>query len=595
MNGIDKLVIVALTGYTSLVQDFHFVIHAAEWKIWMLRLSPSSEDLKSSLKLKEVQLKLDECKAVIEQALAEVELKFPKSIFDNIDMSVPEEGGTEMNESEPAIDAESASQFIASAEDRSSERLEVQSSIPELSPPTSPAPGAKFQDKAEMESNYNESLDAFSQSTPFSPGQASVQRKGIKKEMMRLFKISTGAGPASETRSQPSTVNRDTSEIIPLLTSVPREPKHSLLLLFRLELPKVLGTVTRIAVNADGWIAGCTVHGEIFVFSKIPYSRFPDAMTRGHDGGVVSLMWLSLMDFRSFFITTGTDKKSLLWEVTADGIEGPHFEIHHPAVPSCCCEHPVNKDIVIFGLLDSTFAMYKIERADESARLTALGIGGSVTKPITALCVSPDGRRLVIGSSVGTIALFDLNTMSLDVEVDCRNRQGKTSTGRKVVGLHWSRDSTCVLVTSCDSRIRVVLVSDLSRRTKFKSPLFVNENLFLAASFGPPVDERIICVSETGNLCIWSLHTRSETNERCLHCNLVTGNLVNKLEKSNVAHPEITASAIIPATHPYCTTIQEKTFALGDAFNDGVALVVCDTTGNIRIFAELFFQPSCLI
>jgi hypothetical protein len=71
--------------------------------------------------------------------------------------------------------------------------------------------------------------------------------------------------------------------------------------------------------------------------------------------------------------------------------------------------------------------------------------------------------------------------------------------------------------------------------------------------------------------------------------------LVTKLDKNNHGHPEITACAVIPYNNAYCTAVQERSFALSDAFNNGLAVIVCDTTGNIRIFAELFFQPSCLI
>jgi WD40 repeat protein len=196
---------------------------------------------------------------------------------------------------------------------------------------------------------------------------------------------------------------------------------------------------------------------------------------------------------------------------------------------------------------------------------------------------------------VGTRGFIDLNTMSLDAEVDCRNRQGKTSTGRKVVGLNWSKDSTCVLVSSCDSRIRVVLVSDLSRRTKFKSNFYVNENIFLSAVFGPPDDERIVAVSESGHLCIWNLHTSSKTNESCTHCSLIDGGVVSKVDKDkpNTIAAEITSAALVPASDPFCDAFQAKTFALGDGFKrqNDMAFVVSDTSGTIRIFAELY-TPS---
>ena len=567
----------------------------------MLRLSPTNAGLNTSIRLKDVQSKLEECRGKLKVALSEIDERFPRSIFDSIEIPV-DEGLTEMNESEAGADNETLSQFNRTIDDRNSDSLDYQSSVPEMTPPTSPAPMKR--EPLDTESNPG-SGDYASHLPPLSPnGNAGKEKGTIRNEMMKLFKITTGGSGSMEVKSQiSSTGSRETNETLPLVTSVPREPKHSLLMLFRLELPKSLGTVSRIAVNSDGQIAGCTIHGEMFVFSNVPYSRYPDSVTRGHDGGVVSLIWMPGPDLRSFFITNGTDKKTLIWQVSDRGIDGPHCEVKQPAVPTSCCVHPVNKDIIFVGLLDNTLAMYKVERVPESendggdmlVRIVPLGIGATFTKPITSMSVSHNGRRLAVGSSVGTVGIFDLNTMSLDVEVDCRNRQGKTSAGRKVVGLDWSQDSTCVLVSSCDSRLRVVLVSDLSRRTKFKSNFFVNENLFLSAVFGPPDDGRIVGISESGNLCIWKLHTGSDTNENCAHCNLVEASAVKKMDKdkSSSAVVEVTAAVLVDATDPFCDAIQAKTFAIGESFQRGydMAFVTCDTTGTIRIFAELF-RPS---
>jgi len=566
--------------------------------ISMLRLSPTNAGLITSIRLQDVHSKLDECRSKLTSAITEIEDRFPRSIFDSIDIPL-EEGHTEMNESEGGAENETLSQFNRTIDDKNSEPNDYQSSLHEITPPVSPAPTKR--EPLEMESNPG-SNDYANHLPPLSPNAQTLKERGtIRNEMMKLFKITTGGSGSMEVKSQiSSTGSRELNEVLPLVTSVPREPRHSVLMLFRLELPKSLGTVTRLAVNANGQIAGCTTHGEMFVFSNLPYSRYPDSVTRGHDGGIVSLMWMPASDMRSFFITNGTDKKTLIWQVTERGIDGPHCEIKQPAVPTSCCVHPVNKDIIFVGLLDNTLAMYKVERVPESendggdllVRIVPLGIGATFTKPITSMSVSHDGRRLAVGSSVGTVGIFDLNTMSLDVEVDCRNRQGKTSAGRKVVGLDWSQDSTCVLVSSCDSRLRVVLVSDLSRRTKFKSNFFLSENLFLSAAFGPPDDGRIVGISESGNLCIWKLHTSSDTNENCSHCNLVDASAVTKQvkDKSSTSAVELTASVLVDATDPFCDAIQAKTFAIGESFQRGyeMAFVTCDTTGTIRIFAELF-------
>lgn len=526
----------------------------------MLRPTQSNDDFASSLRLKQVQEKLDECRAKIATALTEMEVKFPKSIFDNIDAN-RDDFVADLNGSEAPNETEDGSILNQSMDDRVSVDLtDGQTSIPETSPPASPFP------KGGLEKDLSEG-------GKFSPGTTDSKKSTIKHEMMKLFKASTGIGGGDQ-KSQVS-VSKDVKDVIPLVTSIPRDPTHAFLLLVSLQLPKEIGIVSRLAVNADGFIAGGTVSGEVILFNKVPYSRSPDAMTRGHDGGVTSLLWLT----GGIFITNGTDKKTLLWQSVPHGIDGPHQEVAHSSIPTCCCAHPVNKDIVIMGFLDNTISMYKIEWSlgGQVIRINTVGIGSSFTKPITAISVSPDAKRLVVGSSLGTIGIYDLSTMSLDVEVDCRNRQGSTSHGRKVVGLSWSRDSACVAVSSCDSRIRVVLISDLSRRTKFKSVShFVNENLFLSGLFAPPEDERIVAVSESGHLCSWQLHTSSATNHKCLHCHLASSSVVSLHDKSKASPSscEIVASVILPASDPFCESVQAKMFTLGDGFQKGSGIAV---------------------
>lgn len=575
----------------------------------------------ASLQVKHVNERLADCRNVIDASLKEMDSRFPKSIFDQSDQN----GGISMDLPEFRDDMNDDLSY-ADEETFGEPTVERRSPSPDHAEDNS---SGRVQDHLHLDvaSSYLPSETSYP-IAPLSPGQSEVRsgmtsshrrRSLIKNEMLKIFKLATGGDTVSDGRSGPiaNSTNVNTgkngpsviSDCIPIVTAIPRVPQHCYLQLFRLQIPSVLGTVVRIVGNGDGKIAGCTVHGEIFLFSRLPYSRHPDAITRGHDGGIVSLTWLSSPGLRSLFVTTGTDRKILLWEASSDnGIEGPHCELRFASVPTCCCVH---RDVLIFGFLDNSFSTYKVEKTDPPAgaaggqlsaiyKLTlARGSTTSFTKPITAISVSPDGRKLAVGSTTGTIGLFDLSTMSLDVEVDCRNRSGSTSNGRKVVGLNWSQDSTCVVISSCDSRVRIVLVSDLSRRTKFKSKQYTTENLFLGSMFGPPNDGRIIGVSESGHACIWSLHSSSHTNEKCLHANLInlsiTGGKKRVSEFGNRAgNAEITAAHVINPFDDYCGSIQTRVFDLGEGFNPqaGHFIVCCDTSGSIGVFAELF-TPLC--
>ena len=493
-----------------------------------------------SMRLKEVHEKLSDCRSIIHDALVEIEEKFPKSIFDNVE---PETYSPEMYQVDEDYQTQSDDKL---EEDMISETpFDQESAVLTSSPPLSPT------------------ASNFTTERPLSP------ETGRRLGMLRMFKISTGS---SQLVGRPF---GDSS--IPMVTSLPRDPvPHCMLHLYKLELPKSLGVVVRLAASEQGYLAGCTVHGELFAFTRLPFSRHPDSIvTRGHDSAVTSIVWVS----RDFFLTSGADRKTLLWQVSPGGlIEGPQVELVHSgesAIPTCCSVHPINRDIVIIGFLDHSFAMFKVVLSGGPS-LAPLGISASFPKPITSLSVSPNGRRLAVGSSAGTVGLFDLNTLSLDVEVDCRNRSGPTSGGRKVTNLDWSPDSTCIAVSSCDSRIRIILVSDLSRRTKFKSIFFTSENLFLGSVFD---DERVLSVSENGHFCSWNIHIGNKTNDSCLRCDL----LASHQDKDSLT--QIVASLLLAPSSGWAHVVQDTLVSMGPHL--ATFVVSADNRGVIRIFAEL--------
>ena len=47
-------------------------------------------------------------------------------------------------------------------------------------------------------------------------------------------------------------------------------------------------------------------------------------------------------------------------------------------------------------------------------------------------------------------------------KVDCRNRRGKSSKGRKVTGFHFINNGEDLLVTTNDSRLRLIHMDDFS-------------------------------------------------------------------------------------------------------------------------------------
>eukprot|EP00826_Nyctotherus_ovalis_P023291 TRINITY_DN178_c0_g2_i11.p1 TRINITY_DN178_c0_g2~~TRINITY_DN178_c0_g2_i11.p1 ORF type:complete len:187 (+),score=43.85 TRINITY_DN178_c0_g2_i11:601-1161(+) len=113
---------------------------------------------------------------------------------------------------------------------------------------------------------------------------------------------------------------------------------------------------------------------------------------------------------------------------------------------------------------------------------------------------SPDGEKLLVGSFKGKCFIYSLDNSGLHYTsvMTCKNRYGRYSGGRKVVGIHFISNSE-VLITTADSRLRLMNLDDFSQRYKYKG--HVNTQVQMAATMG---EEHVICGSEDGKVCVWN-------------------------------------------------------------------------------------------
>jgi len=88
---------------------------------------------------------------------------------------------------------------------------------------------------------------------------------------------------------------------------------------------------------------------------------------------------------------------------------------------------------------------------------------------VTSMQFSPDGRKLLVGLYKGQCFIFTIDSlkyfsrnnsnsikrMSYISVINCRNRYGSYSDGRKVTGIHFINNSEA-LVTTADHRLRII-------------------------------------------------------------------------------------------------------------------------------------------
>jgi hypothetical protein len=113
---------------------------------------------------------------------------------------------------------------------------------------------------------------------------------------------------------------------------------------------------------------------------------------------------------------------------------------------------------------------------------------------------------VVAGLYDGQCFFYLEKRMRYYTQIECRNRSGRNSKGKKVTGLRFSASGHELLVTTNDSRLRFIRMDDFSMVWKYKG-LRNKEQGKIAASLDD-AGEIIVCGSQTSEVFTW--RTRNE-------------------------------------------------------------------------------------
>ena len=344
-----------------------------------------------------------------------------------------------------------------------------------------------------------------------------------------------------------------------------------------LEWDRTFRVATRVALDPyrAETIAVGTLSGAILVwkFPEVGSVRLAaEQILLTHNQGISALLCVSGGEY---LVSASIDETLAVWRPSQSS--RPVHECRVQSSVASMVLHPHIASIVITAAVDGSVRFFSLPKLKQLMETVRYG------DPLTCLSVSPDGCTLAAGSSFGILVLYSLQSLRLDAEIDCRNRRGATSNGRNIVGLDWSRDSQFICVSSLDSRVRVVHLTDLSRRTKFKADThsrYVNENLFNAACFSNK-ERRVIAVSESGNICAWDVHLAIDTNSVCTTCQIPGRQDLGSPGTATHVQPQITASHIVKRLS---TTLARE---LNLPSTEYTLVITADTNHNISILVEL--------
>eukprot|EP00922_Rhytidocystis_sp_ex-Travisia-forbesii_P025163 GHVS01036959.1.p1 GENE.GHVS01036959.1~~GHVS01036959.1.p1 ORF type:complete len:636 (-),score=73.92 GHVS01036959.1:2359-4191(-) len=260
------------------------------------------------------------------------------------------------------------------------------------------------------------------------------------------------------------------------------------------------------------WLAVGTQKGSIFLWflddrpeASWLTSDKPRLRLAGHRDSIINLHWAPTAK-TSRLLSTSLDKTIRLWRPDK-GFVYAVATLNCSDWPTSACFHPLLKDIIFCGSLDATVQVWRLHPLAAEGKSVRRYEGRvieymKVAELVTCLSISPNGCILAVGFRHGAVAFYDAKSLKYRSEVDCRNRRGKNAKGRKVTGLQWDKYGSSLIVTTNDSRIRMLDMNDLSCVAKLKG--HVNDQIMLTAQFTPS-QQQVVCGSENGWVHMWDV------------------------------------------------------------------------------------------
>ena len=229
------------------------------------------------------------------------------------------------------------------------------------------------------------------------------------------------------------------------------------------------------------------------LFNPSPYRTY-----LGHTRPVVDLSWSRS---GTHFISASMDKTAILWKTDHPS---QLFRFSHPDIVSAVSFNPYvrdrqNANFFISGCFDKMIRVWNIpqDRVEACYQTTDL---------VTAVSCCADTPLVIVGLRLGQCIVYEASAdvkLKFRSQVECKNRKGRKSKGRKVTGIEFL-DETQFLVTTNDSRARLINLSDFSMKQKYKGSK--NEQAPIKATFSHNFSH-VISGSDNGNVYIWNLHS----------------------------------------------------------------------------------------
>ncbi|OIV92420.1 hypothetical protein TanjilG_23020 [Lupinus angustifolius] len=235
--------------------------------------------------------------------------------------------------------------------------------------------------------------------------------------------------------------------------------------------------INRKSLSSDQLV----VSDAVFALTEKPICSF-----QGHLADVLDLSWSK----SQHLLSSSMDKTVRLWHMSSESC----LKIFsHSDYVTCIQFNPVDDRYFISGSLDAKVRIWSIPDRQVIDWI-------DLHEMVTAACYTPDGQGALVGSYKGSCHLYNASENKLEQksQINLQNKK-KKSHQKKITGFQFAPGSSSeVLITSADSRIRVVDGVDLVH--KFKG--FRNATSPISASLTAN-GKYIVSASEDSHVYIW--------------------------------------------------------------------------------------------
>lgn len=225
----------------------------------------------------------------------------------------------------------------------------------------------------------------------------------------------------------------------------------------------------------------------VFGLSEKPICSF-----QGHSDDVLDLSWSK----SQLLLSSSMDKTVRLWNLSSKNC----LKIFsHSDYVTCIQFNPVDDRYFISGSLDAKVRIWSIPDRQ-------VVDWNDLHEMVTAACYTPDGQGALVGSYKGSCRLYNTseNKLQQKCQINLQNKKKKSHL-KKITGFQFAPGSSSeVLITSADSRVRVVDGVDLVH--KFKG--FRNTNSQISASLTAN-GKYVVCASEDSHVYVWKHEAES--------------------------------------------------------------------------------------